>query len=829
MTDPHSVPTPHRAWPDGLSSRDALTVLILGVLVGVSYFPALLGGFVWDDVIFAEEPVIHRWSGLWRIWFSPADIKKEGHYWPIVYTTFWLEHKLWGLAPLGYHLVNLLLHWVNSLLVWRLLRRLAVPGAWAVAAVFAVHPLHVESVAWIIERKDLLSALFYLTAALTWIRFVEGPGWGRYGLALALFTAGLLSKSVVVTFPAALLIWHWWQRERVTSTDLFRLAPFFVVGLAVTLADLSFYTSREPLSLGYSLIERVLIASRALWFYVGKLLWPTDLAVIYPLWEIRAGDPLAWAYLAAAVAVAVLLWLGRHRAGRGPLAGVLFYAVTLSPVLGFVDYGYMQFALVADRFQYLAGIGVMAILIGGGAYAAGRLPNPARMTANGLLAAALALLGTLTWIQARIYRNEVSFFSYIASHNPAARDVYLNLGSALFESDRFEEALAASRLAVKHRPDSAGALSNVGRGLLKLGQIDEAEQHLRRALKIDPRSTTARQNLAEILRKTKRYGDALEAYRAVLRKDPEYTLAYAGMGTALFEMKRYDEAVAAMKKALSLNPGRAVAVSLNLFAGRALEAQGRLDAAEEHFLGAAELDPRNPTPLVDLADLRMAQQRFEEADGHMRRVRELSRNPAILHAMAEALRLRGRRDKAMESYRAALELDADFAPAHAGLGIALFQSDRHAEAIKAMARALRLQPDLMARALRLQPDLPVASALHVFMGRAYQSLERSEAALQSYERAVEIDPRNTEALDRLAMTHFGRKRYEAALGLYRRLAEIAPSGAQTHANLAATLYHLGRPAEALRSFEQALSLDPDLQMARTGAKHMRQILGQGKR
>ena len=818
MTDPHSVPTPHRACLDGWSRRDALTALILAVLVGVSYFPALLGGFVWDDVIFAEEPVIHRWSGLWRIWFSPADIKKEGHYWPIVHTTFWLEHKLWGLAPLGYHLVNLLLHWVNSLLVWRLLRRLAVPGAWAVAAVFAVHPLHVESVAWIIERKDLLSALFYLTAALTWIRFVEGPGWGRYGLALALFTAGLLSKSVVVTFPAALLIWHWWQRERVTSTDLFRLAPFFVVGLAVTLADLSFYTSREPLSLGYSLIERVLIASRALWFYVGKLLWPTDLAVIYPLWDIRAGDPLAWAYLAAAVAVAVLLWLGRHRAGRGPLAGVLFYAVTLSPVLGFVDYGYMQFALVADRFQYLAGIGVMAILIGGGAYAAGRLPNPARMTANGLLAAALALLGTLTWIQARIYRNEVSFFSYIVSHNPAARDVYLNLGSALFESDRFEEALAASRLAVKHRPDSAGALSNVGRGLSKLGQLDEAEQHLRRALKIDPRSTTARQNLAEILRKTKRYGDALEAYRAVLRKDPEYTLAYAGMGTALFEMKRYDEAVAAMKKALSLNPGRAVAVSLNLFAGRALEAQGRLDAAEEHFLGAAELDPRNPTPLVDLADLRMAQQRFEEADGHMRRVRELSRNPAILHAMAEALRLRGRRDKAMESYRAALELDADFAPAHAGLGIALFQSDRHAEAIKAMARALRLQP-----------DLPVASALHVFMGRAYQSLERSEAALQSYERAVEIDPRDTEALDRLAMTHFGRKRYEAALGLYRRLAEIAPSGAQTHANLAATLYHLGRPAEALRSFEQALSLDPDLQMARTGAKHMRQILGQGKR
>ena len=141
--------------------------LALGLLVVASYLPALEAGFVWDDTIFADEPVVHAWSGLWNIWFSPADIKKEGHYWPVVYTSFWLEHKLWGMNPLGYHAVNLLLHIANVLLIWRILGRLAVPGAWVIAAVFAVHPLHVESVAWVIERKDLLSALFYLTAALT--------------------------------------------------------------------------------------------------------------------------------------------------------------------------------------------------------------------------------------------------------------------------------------------------------------------------------------------------------------------------------------------------------------------------------------------------------------------------------------------------------------------------------------------------------------------------------------------------------------------------------------------------------------------------------------
>ncbi len=234
-------------------------------------------------MIFAEEPVVHAASGLWNIWFSPSDIKNEGHYWPLVYTSFWLEHKLWGLAPAGYHAVNVLLHLINVLLLWRLLLQLAVPGALVIAAVFAVHPLHVESVAWIIERKDVLSALFYLTAVLAWIRFTEAPRPRGYALALVLFTAGLLSKSVVVTLPVALLIWHWWQHGRVTRTDLLRLAPFFAVAAGITAADLSFYTSREALELGYSLPERVLIAARALWFYVGKLLWPTELAVIYPL------------------------------------------------------------------------------------------------------------------------------------------------------------------------------------------------------------------------------------------------------------------------------------------------------------------------------------------------------------------------------------------------------------------------------------------------------------------------------------------------------------------------------------------------------------------
>ena len=366
-----------------LYSRQALAVSTLCALAIVSYIPAISGGFVWDDVIFTEEPIIREASGLWRIWFSPSDIDREGHYWPIVYTSFWLDHKLWDLAPIGCHAVNVLLHLVNCLLLWRLMLRLAVPGAWFIAAVFAVHPLHVESVAWVIERKDLLSALFYLSAALTWIRFTATPRLPTYLLALALFVAGLLSKSIVVTLPVALLIWHWWKRGRVTSADLLRLLPLFVIALCITAADLAFYRGKDPLTFDLSLIERVLIAARALWFYAGKLVWPVDLPVIYPRWEMDASDPLAWGYLAAAVALGALLWFVRKWVGTAPLVGASYFALTLSPVLGFVDFSYMEFSFVADRYQYLAGIGLTAALVGAAALQASKLQGKSRMVAQG--------------------------------------------------------------------------------------------------------------------------------------------------------------------------------------------------------------------------------------------------------------------------------------------------------------------------------------------------------------------------------------------------------------------------------------------------------------
>ena len=552
-----SVPGEGTRGFDRFSRRGVLAALALCLLTGVCYLPAMLwGGFIWDDPIWYQSRAVLEWSGLGAIWSWPSSIEEERHYWPLTYTTFWLEHKIWGLEPSGYHVVNVLLHLLNSLLVWRLLLRLAVPGAWIAAAVFAVHPLHVESVAWIIERKDVLSGLFYLTAVLVWLRFLQQPRPWRYGLALLLFAAGLLSKSVVVTLPVALLIVQWWKTDRITKKDLQRLAPFFLVALLITALDLyAYHLGRIDLDdLDYSWPERVLIASRALWFYAGKLVWPTDLAVIYPRWDISLGDPWAWLYLATAMVSAAVLWFTRHRIARGPLAGALFFAVTLSPTLGFVNYTYMTYSLVADRFQYLAGIGVMAVVIGAAVHGAGRLPGGLKMGATGLLMVLLALLGTKTWHQAEIYQDKLTYFSHIVSLNPMARDAHLNLSNELIIAGRLEEALAAGKIALEQRPDEAALHTWVGKLLAHFKRFDEAEENYRRALVLDPRDTGALGNLGGLCFKQKRYQEALDLYRKLSEVDPDDAKAHQNMGVTLYYLGQSEAAVRSLEHALSLDP-----------------------------------------------------------------------------------------------------------------------------------------------------------------------------------------------------------------------------------------------------------------------------------
>ena len=615
----------------------ALAGAVLCLLVAVSYFPALSAGFVWDDVVLTNATPLHIWSGLAQIWFAPrALLPYEAHYWPLLYTTFWLEHKLWGLAPFGYHLVNLLLHTGVVLLLWRLLLRLEVPGAWFVAAVFAVHPLHVESVAWVIGRKDILATLFYLAAVLAYIRCAEMPRGrrrgGHYLLAVALFVLGLLSKSITITLPVALLLWHWWRHGRVTLADCSRMLPFFLVGLGIVLADYAYYTGIESVAFAYTPLERGLIAAHALAFYVGKLLWPTGLIGIYPHWEPGIGDALAWGGAVGFAAVVAVLWHWRRQLGRGPLAGVLFFAVALSPVLGFVDFGYMQFSFVADRYQYLGGIGLIAVVVGAADHACqrglGMLPahrtRPARLAIGAAGATILAVAGLLTWNHAGLYRDPGTFFTHVIAHNPQARHAHDNLGHYLQAEGRYAEAHAAFQIALALLPDDPGLLNNIG----------------------------------VLLKKQGRHEEAVARYREALRLHPQHRGAMGNMARGLIDQGRYAAALASMQQVIAHYPDD---VQAHHLLGGLLSKQGRPEEAIAHFREVLRLNPQHPTAMRDIAGMLMNQRRYAEG---------------------------------LASAQQAIARDPDDAQAHHLAGLGLFHLDRKADALRHYDRALALDPNL---------------------------------------------------------------------------------------------------------------------------------------
>ena len=277
-----------------------------------AYWPALMGGFVWDDDGHVTRPELRPLHGLWRIWTEPGATQQ---YYPVLHSAFWAEQRLWGDSALGYHLVNVLLHLLGCLLLYKVLRRLAVPGALLAATVFALHPVCVESVAWISEQKNTLSTVFYLGAALAYLDFDDRRLRGRYALATALFVLALLSKSVTASLPAALLVVFWWKRGSLAwKRDVRALVPWFslsAVAAAVTPWVESRYVGASSSAYPLGPVERLLVAGRAAWFYLGKIVWPADLVFIYPRWTVDVHTAWQIAFpLAAAAALAVLFSSG---------------------------------------------------------------------------------------------------------------------------------------------------------------------------------------------------------------------------------------------------------------------------------------------------------------------------------------------------------------------------------------------------------------------------------------------------------------------------------------------------------------------------------------
>jgi tetratricopeptide (TPR) repeat protein len=539
-------------------------VLVLATLV--AYVPAIRGGFIWDDDDYVtNNQTLKDAGGLRRIWFELGAVPQ---YYPLVHTTFWIEHRLWGLNPLGYHLVNVLLHATGAVLLWRALLRLHVRGAWFAAAVFALHPVHVESVAWITERKNVLSGALYLAATLAYLRFAgfarndpsEDPpnaqNWRFYGLAVVLFICALLSKTVMATMPAAICLLLWWKR-RLRWRDLVALAPLFVLGLTAGLLTRWMERHRvgaigEEWNLPF--IDRCLVAGRTLWFYAYKLICPRDLTFMYPRWQIDSGAGWQYLFPLGAIAVMVALWVLRCRIGRAPLVAVLFFAGTLTPALGFIDVYPMRYSFVADHFQYLASIGLIALFAGSISVAADRLGKAGIRIRPGFAALPLTALGVLVWRQGHIYKDQETLWRDTIAKNPGCWMARSNLGSILSGTGRTAEAVTQLNEALRLKPGDYQILNNLASALDKQGRLTEAVALYKQALMAQPNDHRVHNNLGMALARLGRIDEALRHFvmAAELRNDfadPQFHAAdlLSGQG-------KTTEAIEWYRRGLKLRP-----------------------------------------------------------------------------------------------------------------------------------------------------------------------------------------------------------------------------------------------------------------------------------
>jgi tetratricopeptide (TPR) repeat protein len=538
-----------------------LAIVLMTILV---YIPAMQGGFVWDDDDYViENQLLTSPMGLGRIWSGPLSTPQ---YYPLVFSSFWLEYQLWELWPTGYHGVNVLLHAASALVLWLLLRRLDIPGAWLAAAVFALHPVQVESVAWVTERKNVLSGLFYLISALYLVRFFgvdreeqeqSSHSWWLYCSGLILFLCALLSKTVTCSLPAAIILVLWWKRGRVLWREVAALVPFILLGLALGLLTLwleRHHVGATGLRWELSFLERCLIAGRALWFYAGKLVWPAKLIFNYPRWRIDSSAWWQYAYPMGVFMVVSVLWTFRQRIGRGPLVAVLFFCGTLFPALGFFNTYPMLFSYVADHFQYLASIGLITLAVGGLTRAA--LIRPARLQqiGVGLGLGVLVLLGVNTWYQSYIYKDQETLWRDTLEKHPNSWLAHNNLGALMVKRGRFKEAINYYSEVLRLKPDSAKTHNNLG-GLLETQErYVEAIGHYSEALRLKPDYAEAHNNLGVLYTKLGSYDKAIGHISEALRLEPDYAEAHNNLGVLLMKLGMIRRAVGHYSEAVRLKP-----------------------------------------------------------------------------------------------------------------------------------------------------------------------------------------------------------------------------------------------------------------------------------
>ena len=617
-----------------------VVALILAVVTIFVYLPAWNGGFIWDDDQYVtKNPLLTATDGLWRIWFS---LDSPSQYFPLTYTTLSIERALWGLDPTGYHWVNILLHVANALLLWRLLTRLAIPGAWLAAAIFALHPVQVESVAWITELKNVLMGFFFLLTLLAWTRFIDERQqrpWRFYRLALVFYVLALSAKSTACTLPAALFLILWLQKKRIDWQRVLQIAPFVVLGLTMGLIAVwweRYHVGTRGSMFALGPLERVIVATHAAWFYLGKLFWPTKLTFMYPQWTITPSNPLAYIWLVAGIALCAAIYFARRYVGRSAEVAAAFFIATLSPVLGFIMLYTFRYTFVADHYQYLACIGPIALVSAGLV----KLTESTRLGPRFLASSSILILGAmgiLTWRQSTSYRDIETLWRTTIDRNPDCWMAEHNLAGHLLEKRDFEGAIAhfekavqlkfdnpeshygmadalrrkgdieramsEARISLDLRPNDPDTHVVLGMALMTKGLVDEAAEHFSRAVEIRPSHSTAHYNLAIALLEKHETGKAIEQYEKAIEVQPDFVEALTNLSWIFANypdatIRNPSKAVELAEKANQFTGGGdplilrtlAAAYASNKSFDKALETSRRAlqYAQEQHNLDAAE-------------------------------------------------------------------------------------------------------------------------------------------------------------------------------------------------------------------------------------------------
>ncbi len=520
---------------------------ILFLSVFAAFFPALTGQWVWDDRAISENALVAAADGLYKIWFEPSKNAVESHYWPLTYTTFWFEHRLWGNHPAGYHFVNVFLHALNAILFLWILRRSQSRGSEIAALVFALHPIHVESVAWAIERKDVLSGLFYLASLYAWIRAKEESRPAFHALGILALILAMLSKSMAISLPFALAFWSIWRDGRLKKNDALYLIPYLLVAVAMGAFDAHFANGSESYDSGMSFVDRLQFACRAVAFYSAKLFFPFELTTIYPLWT-EATSKIALGVLACAVIIGIAI--ARNRARLSVALSVAFYVVALGPVLGMLDFGYLKISPVADRFQYLPSLAPIAAF---GWIASGLGSLGIQKTGNmkwlscGIL---VFLLGLSTYEQTRRFSSSRELFTDVLRKNPHAASAHHGLAVINAKDGKLEDALKGYRKAIECDERFLLAYLNLGELHLVMGNENQAVAVLRQGLFVDPNYIPILYTLGNAEERRGHSEGAIEVYERVVKLAPDFALAYGSLARVLFyagrsreAMQRYDEAL----------------------------------------------------------------------------------------------------------------------------------------------------------------------------------------------------------------------------------------------------------------------------------------------